>query len=118
MFIPTGEELKKEPVLGPLKEYKNAVRRFLRYVLDNGIETEDVIGIRNPETFKQKKYVLVKVVNEKLEKLASYVMRAQIEQLEILRRIEEIQGLACRYSRIGVGNKWKKKFGCKDIHKR
>jgi len=88
-----GDELKRDPVLGPLKEYKNAVRRFLKYILDNSIEAEEVMGVRNPKTLKQKKYLLVKVVDEKLEKLAVHVLRGQSEQLDILKRIEEIQGL-------------------------
>lgn len=88
-----GEALKKDPVFGPLNGYKKAVRRFLKYVLDNGIETEEQLGIRNPRTMQQKKYLMLRVVDEKLENLAAYVLKGQAEQLDILRRIDEIHGL-------------------------
>ena len=88
-----GDALKRDPVFGPLKEYKRAVQRFLRYVLDNGLETGEAVGIRNPRTMQQKKYVIVRVIDEKLESLAVHVLKGQSDQLEILRRIDEIHGL-------------------------
>ena len=88
-----GEALKRDPVFGPLNGYKTAVRRFLRYVLDNALETGEILGIRNPETMLQKKYIAVRVVDEKLESLAAHVLKGQADQLDILRRIDEINGL-------------------------
>ncbi len=88
-----GDALKRDPVFGPLKGYKQAVRRFLKYVLDNGLEAEEIVGIRNPRTMQQKKYIVVRVVDEKLEGLAAHVLKSQSDQFEILRRIDEIYGL-------------------------
>ena len=88
-----GEALKKDPVFGPLNDYKTAVRRFLRYVLDHGLETGEIAGIRNPQTMQQKKYVILRVVDEKLERLTAHVLKGQADQLDILRRIDEINGL-------------------------
>jgi uncharacterized protein YaaR (DUF327 family) len=42
---------------------------------------------------KQKRYTMIRVVNEKLEKLAAGIMQNQYSQMEILRRVEEINGL-------------------------
>jgi uncharacterized protein YaaR (DUF327 family) len=88
-----GEALKRDPVFGPMKGYKKAVRRFLRYVIENGLETDDTLGIRNPRTMQQKKYVIIRVVDERLESLAAHVLKNQVDQLEILRRIDEIHGM-------------------------
>ena len=88
-----GEALKKDPVFGPMNGYKKAVRRFLRYVIENGLETKESLGIRNPHTMKQKKYVIIRVVDEQLESLAAHVLKNQVDQFEILRRIDEIHGM-------------------------
>jgi uncharacterized protein YaaR (DUF327 family) len=88
-----GEALKQDPVFGPLNGYKKAVRRFLRYVLENSIEIEETLGIRNPRTMQQKKYVMIRVVDERLENLAAHVLKNQADQLDILRRIDEIHGM-------------------------
>ncbi len=88
-----GEALKKDPVFGPLNGYKKAVRRFLKYIIDNSIVAEEQLGIRNPRTMQQKKYLMIRVVDEKLESLAAHVLKGQAEQLDVLRRIEEINGL-------------------------
>ena len=88
-----GEELIKDPVFGPVSEYKKAVRKFLRYILENSLEVEETAGLRNSKTMQQKKYLIVRVIDEKLESLASHVIKNQAEQLEILRRINEIYGM-------------------------
>ncbi|PIE04641.1 MAG: hypothetical protein CSA76_03210 [Spirochaetales bacterium] len=88
-----GERLRRDPVLGPLDEYKKAVRRFLKYILIHATEVDESLGIRNPRTLQQKKYVVIRVIDKKLESLAAHVLRNQAEQLDILRRIEEIEGM-------------------------
>ena len=89
----TGEALRRDPVFGPLNGYKKAVRRFLKYIIDNSLEAEEQLGIRNPRTMQQKKYLMIRVVDEKLENLAAHVIKGQAEQLDVLRRIDEINGL-------------------------
>jgi uncharacterized protein YaaR (DUF327 family) len=88
-----GEALKKDSVFGPLNGYKTAVRKFLRYVIENGFEMEETLGVRNPQTMQQKKYVIIRVVDERLESLAAHVLKNQRDQLDILRRIDEIHGM-------------------------
>ena len=89
----TGEALKKDPVFGPLSEYKDSVRRFLRYILENGMELGQVTGVRNPKTMQQKKYVIIRIIDDRLESLAAHVLKGQADQLEILRRVDEIHGM-------------------------
>jgi len=88
-----GEALKRDPVFGPLNEYKRAVRHFLKFIIENSLETEEVLGVRNPKTMQQKKYLMIRVVDERLESLAAHVLKNQADQLEILRRIDEIHGM-------------------------
>lgn len=88
-----GDALKRDAVLGPLKEYKNSVRHFLRYILEHSIEVEETMGVRNPKSMQQKKYTVIRIVDEKLENLATSVLKNQSEQWDILHRIDEINGL-------------------------
>jgi len=88
-----GDELIKDPVFGPVGKYKKAVRKFLRYILENSLEVEETTGLRNSKDMRQKKYLIIRVVDEKLESLASHVIKNQGGQLEILRRIDEIYGM-------------------------
>jgi uncharacterized protein YaaR (DUF327 family) len=88
-----GESLKRDQTVSNLKEYRQSIKHFFKYVVTNGIEAEKIAGIRNPRTMEQKQYTLIKVVDTKLEKLASYILSSQKNQIEILRGVDEIYGL-------------------------
>lgn len=86
-----GDELKKNANLELIKAYKQAVRRFMRRVVRDSFKTEETVtglGFK-----KRKKYTMIKVIDEKLEALANGILRHQSDQLEILRRLDEIRGL-------------------------
>jgi uncharacterized protein len=88
-----GEELRDHPTMERIKSYRESVAAFLAHVVRYSLEAETVEGARFSPLKKQKRYTLVRVVNEKLEKLAAGVLQNQLGQLEILRRVEEINGL-------------------------
>lgn len=88
-----GDELKRDATLQSLAKYREKVGQFLKFVSSEGYRVERNKGILNPRTFKQKEFVNVEVVNKKLESLAAYILSNQKDQLEILRRVDEIQGL-------------------------
>jgi uncharacterized protein len=88
-----GESLKSEQTISNLKEYRESIRHFFKYVVSNGIEAEKVAGIRNPRTMEQKQYTLIRVVDSKLEKLAAYILSSQKNQIDILKGVDEIYGL-------------------------
>jgi uncharacterized protein YaaR (DUF327 family) len=88
-----GESLKKEQTISNLKKYRESIKHFFLYVVNNGIEAEKIAGIRNPRTMEQKQYTLIRVVDSKLEKLASYILTSQKSQLNILKGVDEIYGL-------------------------
>ncbi|MDR2020351.1 MAG: YaaR family protein [Treponema sp.] len=86
----TGDALRQRPFQEEIKRYKRAVRNFMHYVVENGY------GIKE-ETymFNHKKYVKVQVeiIDRKLEQLAAGIMAGQVNQLELLARVDEITGL-------------------------
>lgn len=93
-----GEKLIEKPFISSIKEYKNAVRKFIGYIVNNAYEAETDIQTRRflkngMPVLDEKKWVKVKVVDEKLEKLASYIVQSQGSQLTILKKIEEIEGI-------------------------
>ena len=96
----TGDALSKRPFPPEITAYREAVRNFVHYVVENSYDTEAHTGrvkIRKHsdgvEIPEQKKYTLVKVIDSKLEGLASTILRGQLNQLEILEKLDEIKGL-------------------------
>jgi uncharacterized protein len=86
-----GEDLKRDPTMERIKAYKAAVRRFMSRVVRDSYVAEEKSG--GTSFKKRKKYTIVRVVDEKLESLAAEILRHQRDQLEILRRMDEIRGL-------------------------
>ena len=87
----SGEDLKTKPVPDNILRYKAAVRSFLHYIVENGYTTQERSSGTN--ILKRKKFVLIQVVDRKLEQLAAGILSGQRAQLEILARVEEINGL-------------------------
>ncbi len=85
-----GDRLKKNPYTDEFKEYKKSLSTFLSFVVKNTYEIE---------THQRRKgktkivYTLVTVVNSKLDNLANDILYNQSEQLKILAKIEEINGI-------------------------
>jgi uncharacterized protein YaaR (DUF327 family) len=92
-----GEKLVEKPFISNIKEYKQAVRRFLAYVVKNTYTVDTEIAKKKLKnglpSMDEKKWTNIKVVDEKLEKLALYVLQNQKGQLTILKKIEEIEGI-------------------------
>jgi uncharacterized protein YaaR (DUF327 family) len=86
-----GDELKNRPLPEEIKRYKQAVRNFIHYVVENGYAIKEQTTGSN--LIKRKKYVIVQVVDKKLEQLAAGILAGQINQLELLSRTDEIAGL-------------------------
>lgn len=88
-----GENLKEVPTLQNVKLYKGSVSKFLKFIVKNSLETETTAGSNFNPLKKQKKYTIIRVVDEKLERLAAGVLQNQSDKLSILEKIEEINGL-------------------------
>lgn len=89
-----GENLKKEPSLSRINEYRESIRHFLTAALPGCYEVIQQKGIKRKidGEFKQKDYRLVQVIDQKLEKLVAYVLTQQSSQLEIIRKVDDIHG--------------------------
>ena len=88
-----GEALKEVPTLENVKVYKGAVSGFLKFIVKNSLITETTAGANVNPLKKQKRYTIIRVVDEKLERLAAGVLQNQSDKLYILEKIEEINGL-------------------------
>jgi uncharacterized protein YaaR (DUF327 family) len=100
-----GDALRLRPLADEIKKYKQTVRRFLRYVVENGYGVERHEGVPNyakprytgpagdPDRMKRAIYTRVLVVDEKLEQLAAGILSGQIAQVDLLARLDEITGL-------------------------
>ena len=88
-----GEALKKDATLSTLKKYKNSVKKFYKYVVSHSLEADRVTGRLNPRTMSRKQYTLIAVIDEKLERLGACVLQNQKDQLEILKKVDEINGI-------------------------
>ena len=86
-----GDALKKRPFPDEIKRYKQAVKNFLHYVVDNAYAIEEQISGINP--VRRKTYTVIQVVDQKLEQLAAGILAGQIAQLDLLARIDEITGI-------------------------
>ena len=91
-----GEKLVERPFTSNIKEYKEAVRRFLAYIVKNTYSTDfEIVNRKDKVTKDWKPHQLekIKVVDEKLEKLAFEILQNQGKQLNILKAVEEIEGI-------------------------
>lgn len=87
----SGDNLKRRSDVESLRTYKEAVRRFLSVVVKRGLEVEQRQS--GAGVLKKKRYALVRVIDEKLERLAAAMVSNQRNQIDLLSRIDEINGL-------------------------
>ena len=88
-----GDSLKDAQTLENIKQYKGAVRAFLNFVVDKILQVEKKVSKKSILTGKQYVFTRVKIVDRKLEQLVSDVLTSQTSQLQILQKIDEVNGL-------------------------
>ena len=85
-----GDELKKNPFSDNFIVYKQNLSRFMRFVVDNSYELE----VREQRRGKKRRQLItVQIINKKLDELAAGILYNQIDQLKILAKIDEINGI-------------------------
>jgi uncharacterized protein YaaR (DUF327 family) len=101
----TGDVLKSRPLPEEIMRYKQAVRNFINYVVQNTYSLEYEKGLPNklkpsfkgrrgtPEADDAKAYTRIQVIDKKLEDLAAMLLSSQMRQIELVSRLEEIRGL-------------------------
>jgi uncharacterized protein YaaR (DUF327 family) len=86
-----GDALKKAPTFTNIKRYRGCVKKFLQYVTTYMLQVEEKVSGKN--ILKRKRFTLITIIDQKLEKLAAEVLSSQSEQLAILKKVDEINGL-------------------------
>jgi len=101
----TGDVLKSRPLPEEILRYKQAVRNFINYTVQNVYSLEYDEGLPKkftpafsgrrdtPEADKKNVYLKIQVVDKKLEDLAAMLISSQMRQMELVSRLEEIRGL-------------------------
>jgi uncharacterized protein len=86
-----GEALKKLPTMENVKEYRRRAKAFLKFVISRMLGLKEATSGVN--ILKRKRFTLVEVIDRKLEDLAASVLSQQRDQLAILAKVDEINGL-------------------------
>lgn len=86
-----GDRLKRRRDSATLRSYRDAVRRFLSAVVQRAVDVEERTS--GSSIMKRKRYALVKVIDTRLEQLAAGLVTSQSQQLDVLARVDEINGL-------------------------
>ena len=100
-----GDVLRSRPFPDEILHYKQAVRNFMHYVVENSYALEHEAGIPKflkpgyrgprgtPDAMSQLRYTKIQIIDKKLEDLAAMLLASQTPQLALASRLEEIQGL-------------------------
>ncbi|MDR2730409.1 MAG: YaaR family protein [Treponema sp.] len=101
----TGDDLLGRPFPDEILRYKQAVRSFMHYVVQNAYGLEHETGLpkfmmpgysgkhATDEAKSKKRYTKIQVIDKKLEDMAAMILSGQVKQLELTSRLEEIRGL-------------------------
>lgn len=87
----TGQRLLDDRTYTAAQKYREAVRRFLGKILAsaNAVEVHE----SQQDILSRKRYYLVTEINRSVDRLLNGLVQTQLEQMEILSRLEEIEGM-------------------------
>lgn len=86
-----GEKLLKERTFTALKRYKAAVQAFLNKIVKGSLDLEAHTSGTN--VLNRKRFSMITVIDQKLQRLATGMLQTQEAQLDLLKRVEEINGM-------------------------
>jgi uncharacterized protein YaaR (DUF327 family) len=86
-----GQRLLHERTYTAAQRYRETIRRFLLKVVPDAHAVE--VHESSRDILSRKRYYLITTVNSSVERLINGILQTQTQQLEILRRLEEIEGL-------------------------
>ena len=87
----SGSQLLEAQSLEAIKRYRGAVKGFLDLVLARMLALEEKIS--GAGVLKRKRFTQIRVIDQKLERLVAELLADQHRQLDILGRVNEINGL-------------------------
>lgn len=89
----SGDRLVDSMTEDAFVEYRRAVSQLMKYVVKYSFEIEQLAGRRNRRTNKERIFVQVRIIDEKLNNLAAEILANQADTFLLLKRVEEIRGL-------------------------
>jgi len=86
-----GQRLLNERTYTAAQAYRESIQRFLKKVMPdaNGVQIQE----SGMSVLSRKRYYLLTEINRSVDRLVGGLLRTQKEQIDILRRLEEIQGM-------------------------
>ncbi len=88
-----AENFKSNPFTNAFADYRTKVSQFLKFVEQNAYNVEFSVSRPTYRVPNPKKKYLIKVIDDKLEQLARDILYNQAEQLKMLSKVDEINGL-------------------------
>ena len=79
--------------LEAFKSYRKAVGDLIRFIVHTNYEVKMNIRRRPSKRFKTEKFYLINIVDEKIDKLAADILANHLETMQILVRIDEVNGI-------------------------
>jgi len=86
-----GERLKDLPTVENVRKYRKAVSGFLKYAFARMFSVEK--NISGVNILKRRYFTRIKVIDRKIERLVADILQNQAAQLDIIARVDEINGL-------------------------
>ena len=86
-----GEQLKDLPTVNNVRKYRKAVSSFLKYAFTRMFLVKKSISGVN--ILKRRYFTRVSIIDRKIERLVADVLQNQSEQLDLIARVDEINGL-------------------------
>ncbi|MGM0508595.1 MAG: YaaR family protein [Fusobacteriota bacterium] len=87
-----GRQLMRNPNMEKLEEYKKNIHAFFKEALQKMYKVEDIKGVERLGK-EQKVYVNVTKIDEELEQMTLEFLKNQGESLNVISKVEHIQGL-------------------------
>lgn len=88
-----SDVLKTDFSLEAFSAYRKSIGNLMKFIVHSNYEIEVNKRRRPNRKFKTEKFYLIQVIDQKLDKLASDIISTHLESLEMLSRIDEINGI-------------------------
>lgn len=83
-----GEKMQERPNRQEFLRYKSLIKRFLKRIM------MDSVKVRKQKVYKKdREYVIVDIIDEKLYRLGQYILLEESENIILASKIDEIRGL-------------------------
>lgn len=89
----SAENFKKNPYTEAFADYRKKISQFMRFVVKNCYDVEESLGTPSSRVPRPKRKYIIKVIDEKLDQLARELLENHVDQLKLLARVDEINGL-------------------------